>query len=356
MTQNHIDDIRLPGRAAIEIRKEIGNARSTVWWFELFALFVMPGLLGLLGNALVSQIYADTPDRLVISTTVVLLLVCTVLQVVFGISALKKPAVVSTIDEAELRTEIATLQDSIQRKDDVHETLRESFDEYNAQVCQLDGWCQSDFQTLLNQVFAPTRATIDKVLGIKNRVFTVEVYLDVTYLRDSKIDMNNLLEEPINRPMLGSTTLAQWYFYASERIAAQQSLSIGDRHPAVMAWGNHVPDEFLIDRHQHLYGTSVQPFGDVYFRRSLSVPIRMVCDSSHYWGVLVVTTMQCEPLADDAIDNLQWLSTLTTNFVAGYNKCKEGKRAQLEYERRSRAQKQRRSRDGSGSAESMGAE
>jgi hypothetical protein len=356
MRHTEKDGIRLPIAAASRIRKDLDNARNTVWWLELFALFVMPGLLGLLGNALVSQIYATTPDKLVISITVMLLLVCTVLQIVFGISALKKPAVVSTIDEAELRTEIATLQDSIQRKDDVHRTLRESFDEYNAQVCQLDGWCQSDFQALLDKVFAPTRATIDKVLGIKNRLFTFELYLDVNYLTDARIDMTNLIEVPIHRPILGSTSLAQWYFYASERVSAEQSIALGARHPAVMAWGNHVPDEFPIDRHQHLYGTQAQPSADIYFRRALSVPIRMVCDSSHYWGVLVVTTMQCEPLADDAIDNLQWLSTLTTNFVAGYNKCKEGKRAQLEYERRSRAQKQRRSRDGSGSAESMGAE
>lgn len=337
-----IDDgeVRLSGQAANNVRSEVNAARTMVWRLEFGALFVMPVLLGLLGNALVTQIYSTAPDNLIISLTSLLLFVCTVLQIVFGISALNKPTLGCTIEDASFRTQISVLKEALRRKSNVHETLRESFDEYNTQVCQLNIWCQSDFQTLLNRVFAPTRATIDKVLGINDRVYSIEVYLDDSCIMDTNVVGGEEFEG--DRPFLGSTSLKLWYFHASERVSAEQSLSLGDWHPAVMAWSNHVPDEYSLDRHHQLYGTIQQPAEEIYFRRVLTVPIRMVCTSDNFWGVLVVTTMQNEPVVDDALDNLQWLSTLTTNFVAGYNKCKEAQRERMESERKSLAQRQRR--------------
>lgn len=340
-----MSDIRLNPDAADEVRKELASARNVVWWLELVALFVMPVFLGLLGNALVTQLYASTPDRLNITITIVLLVVCTGLQLVFGIAALRRGNTHSTIDDATLRTDIAELRKGIRRKSEVHQTLRASFDEYNAQVCNVSGWCENEFQQLLDHVFAPTRSTIDRVLGITDRVYTIEVYLDVNQIDDITIDWTQLEEGQVDRPTLGNTSLGLWYFYASERVNEELALRMGDRHPAVMAWSNHVPDEYSLDKHHQLYGTIQSPANDVYFRRVITVPIRVVCTPNDFWGTLVMTTMQREPIADDAIDNVQWLSSLTTNFIAAYNKCKSEQRQRLESERRSRGQRLRRERE-----------
>lgn len=343
-----MNDIRLNADAATELRKELASARNTVWWLELAALFVMPVFLGLLGNALVTQVYAPSPDRLNIAITAVLLLVCTGLQIVFGIAALRRGNSHSAIDDAAIRTEISELRDAIRRKSDVHETLRASFDEYNAQVCNVSGWCENEFQQLLDHVFAPTRSSIDRVLGISDRVYTIEVYLDTTQIEDTKIDWQELEEFQMDRPLLGATSLGLWYFYASERVTPESALRMGDRHPAVMAWSNHVPDDYPLDKHHQLYGTIQSPANDVYFRRVITVPIRVVCTPNEFWGTLVMTTMQREGIADDAIDNLRWLSSLTTNFIAAYNKCKDEQRQRLETQRRSRGQRLRREREAMG--------
>ncbi|MHC2067645.1 hypothetical protein ACYFX5_09250 [Bremerella sp. T1] len=198
---------------------------------------------------------------------------------------------------------------------------------------------------MLDHVFAPTRSTIDRVLGITDRVYTIEVYLDVNQIDDITIDWTQLEEGQVDRPTLGNTSLGLWYFYASERVNEELALRMGDRHPAVMAWSNHVPDEYSLDKHHQLYGTIQSPANDVYFRRVITVPIRVVCTPNDFWGTLVMTTMQREPIADDAIDNVQWLSSLTTNFIAAYNKCKSEQRQRLESERRSRGQRLRRERE-----------
>lgn len=318
-----MNDVRLTNKDADAIRYELATAKNTVWWFEMAAMFVMPVFLGLLGNALVSQIYAPSPDRLVISITIALLVVCVGLQLLFGIIALRRPSSHSTIDAAAHRTEVEGLQAALRRKTDVHNTLRASFDEFNVQVCNVNGWCENEFQLLLDHVFAPTRAVIDRVLGIHDRVYTIELYLDDTQLPESTIDWS-LLEESIleHLPLVG-TSLSLRYFYASERITDEAPIMLADHHPANLAWSTHVPDEYPLEKYRQLYGDDQSPNSDVYFRRVITVPVRMVCSPDSYWGVLVITTMQSEPVADDAIDNLQWLSTLTTNFIAAYNKCKE---------------------------------
>ncbi len=340
-----MSDVKLTADDAKDIRRELTTAQNTVWWFELVAMFVMPLFLGLLGNALVTQVYSQSPDYLVISITIALLLICTALQLLFGIVALRRQNVHSTIDFAAHRTEISDLRAELRRKTEVHNTLRSSFDEFNVQVCNVSGWFQTEFQQLLDHVFAPTRTVIDRILGVHNRVYTIELYIDDSQLPEFEINWETLEQQELQLPTIGSTWLSLRYFYASERLSAGDALQMGNRHPAVLAWSTSVPDEYIIDKFQELYGSFLCPQDDVYFRRVITVPVRMVCSSDSYWGVLVITTMQSEPLAEDVIDNLQWLSTLTTNFINAYNKCRESQKEKLESARRSRGQKQRRERE-----------
>ena len=271
---------------------------------------------------------------------------CAIIQIVLGVFALSgQHNSTSLIDNASLQTEVENLKSEIATNRDVHNTLRNSFDEYNSQVCHVSGWCENEFQQLLDKIFSPTRAKIDRVLGVKDRVYSIELFLDSELVPDYEFDWDELTETPKDFPKLGATNLQLRYFFGSERVSQTDALGLGERHPAVLAWSTHVSDEYPITKHQNIYGTHENQSDNVYFNRVLTAPVRVVCEATDYWGVLVLTTQQISPLSDDAIDNFQWLSTLTTNFIAEYNKCIHERREELTSQRRSRGQQERRERE-----------
>jgi hypothetical protein len=212
----------------------------------------------------------------------------------------------------------------LRRRESVYRMVRECVTALTRKTCDLprhggdadqgDGaaplrqaeWCQQGFESGLQPIVDVIVANINTTLGVKSSRFTIEIHLDLFSLigvEDIEDDNGYCLR----------------YFHGSP----DQRQKVGQlTNDAPVRWGAmwDIPNQLHIQQDQAVFYENGQPKQGLYFRRFATSPIAAACSDSRI-GVLVLTSMQDEPFAEDILDTLQFIASIVSNYVSAYDDC-----------------------------------
>lgn len=180
----------------------------------------------------------------------------------------------------------------------------------NLQTCQFGDSDSYAFCNRIHPVMCSLIVDAQAVFGLKGNDFTLEVYCRENEILDpsrtAKID-----------------DLKQHYFYSPTFSDPCRPIYLKHRSPAIWAWKRGgIAGQCRIDDDPKLFEGQGGTTGDLYFNRICTVPIFSPC-TKDLQGVLVLTSMQQEPFAEDAIDTLQFVSSLIAQYIVVHNRCVE---------------------------------
>jgi hypothetical protein len=215
-----------------------------------------------------------------------------------------------------LHDEVADLRRELVRRHQTNEMVREAFDLLRQQTCTIEysadrrAWCFGGFHRGLEPILRPFLDRLDVALGVRSGKFTLEVYFEPGIVSVS------------GREEVGRNGLCQVAFYGTHKnrcdgVCMDKVCSpAGMGYEAARAFTQHIEE----NRHVFFDGTKVRE--KVYFRRYAVCPINESC-SNQMDGVLVLTSMQDEPFADNALETLAFLATLVSHYHSAYQRCFE---------------------------------
>jgi hypothetical protein len=211
------------------------------------------------------------------------------------------------LEQVESTRRIAALQCELDRRAESHRLIRSLFDSLNLETCNFrpddpDAYRRSLFP-ILREVVVRIRPT----LGVTSGEFTLEVY----YLEGEVAGTHRC------SPNEG---IHQELFFSSIQISPCLPIWLGIRAPHRLGLTRSCAGTACIDEDKELFYRDGKPTKHVYFQRFATVPILEAC-TARLVGVLVLTSMQTEPFASDALDTLQFLSTLITRYTDAHNRC-----------------------------------
>jgi hypothetical protein len=109
------------------------------------------------------------------------------------------------------------------------------------------------------------------------------------------------------------------FFYSPqiERTAPQQ---MTNSSPVNLGVAKAVPTVQHVSADRALFydGDALKP--EVYFRRYATLPFPLAC-SPDFLGILVLTSDQDNPFAEDVLETMRFMSSLVANYVTSYNRC-----------------------------------
>jgi hypothetical protein len=212
-------------------------------------------------------------------------------------------------DAVELEQTVATLKTALQRKTSVHRTLRSAIDALNLQTCQLNPLAANAFPSGMHPIICSVVTNAQAVLGLTTNAFTIELYCAAQAVNGAPTC--TAIDE-----------LHQVYFFSPITVDPCKPIRLGRRSPAAWGWQRAVSGTCRASDDPNVFYDGGQPPADSYFRSICTVPVHYPC-SPETQGVLVLTSMQDEPFAEDVIDTLEFLSSLITQYIAAHNRCVE---------------------------------
>ena len=184
---------------------------------------------------------------------------------------------------------------------------RESGEQSSQAVTPQAQWCQSGFEAGLRPILEVITANISTTLGVSSSRYTIEVPLLPDYMShiDFQEDQHGLCLRAFTSPTLQRTV--------ADEVSSNES-------PAVLGvtWG--VPNQQHISDTTALFFQNGSPKPQIYFRRFATCPITEACSDTQS-GVLLITSMQDEPFADDILDTMQFIASIVSNYVSAYCEC-----------------------------------
>jgi hypothetical protein len=212
-------------------------------------------------------------------------------------------------DAVELEQSVASLKAALDRKSNIHRALRSAIDALNLQTCQLNPLSADAFASGMHPIICSVITNAQAVLGVNSNWFTIELYCD-------------------GNAVLGASRcgavdgLHQHYFFSPISVDPCKPIRLGRRSPAAWGWQRMVSGTCRASDDPNVFYESGRPPADSYFKTVCTVPVHFPC-SQEIQGILVLTSNQDEPFADDVIDTLEFLSSLITQYIAAHNRCVE---------------------------------
>jgi uncharacterized protein (DUF433 family) len=282
------------------------------------ALPIMEGLL--------INLYTSAPEGtkpLFWKFLMVIALIHLGMAIILLISEFNPPEVkLASAAEAQENADKTTAE--LRRRESVYRMVRECVTALTRKTCDLprhggdaeqaDGaaplrqgaWCQQGFESGLQPIVNVIVANINTTLGVKSSRFTIEIHLDLFSL----IGVEGIEDD---------NGYCLRYFHGSP----DQKQQVGQlTNDAPVKWGAmwDIPNQLHIQQDQTVFHENGQPKQRLYFRRFATSPIMAACSESRI-GVLVLTSMQDEPFAEDILDTLQFIASIVSNYVSAYNDC-----------------------------------
>jgi hypothetical protein len=198
----------------------------------------------------------------------------------------------------------------LDRRADCQRMIRAAIEDLNLQTCQIDptgpnAFCRG-FAPIIQRVVGNIRTT----LGVTANQFSIELYIE------SGTVMNGNPCGPADGP-------DQQLFYSPNGLDPCGPVrKLGQRAPHRWGWSRGLPGYCRVENDKGLFYESDKPAADLYFRTFATVPVTQSCSSDQV-GLLVLTSMQTEPFAPDALDTLQFLASLVSQYQAAHNRCVE---------------------------------
>ncbi len=202
----------------------------------------------------------------------------------------------------------------LRRREITYGLVRSAFDRLTLQTCNIEydpgteAWCLGGFNTGLNPVLAPFIEHSDTALGVVGKHFTLEAYFG-----PGLVPVRGTEE-------VGPNRLGQHYFSGTHVDRCAGVCLEPQCSPALQGIEAGAAFEQHIENNRQLFYSHDEPKESIYFRRYAVYPITEPC-SREAIGVLVLTSMQDEPFADDVLDTMAFLETLVSNYLAAYRRC-----------------------------------
>ena len=159
----------------------------------------------------------------------------------------------------------------------------------------------------MHPVIEPLILDIRTALGITTNAFTIELYC-----REGTVSHVTECHSPTN--------LRQEYFYSPVSVGPCVPYSLGNRAPHEWGIRRSVAGICRVHDDTNLFYENGKPCSSLYFRTFCTIPVYAVC-TTNIIGVLVVTSMQEEALAVDALEVLQFIASLISQYIASHNRC-----------------------------------
>lgn len=203
--------------------------------------------------------------------------------------------------------EIGQLQRELGRRSDTHRLIRSLFNDYNLQTCQINPAGRDSLCRGLSPIILRVAACIRTTLGVTSNEFSLELYC-----KEGAVEQDYSCS-----PVDG---VRQALFYSPIYLDPCTPMRLGQRAPHRWALPRGLPGECCITSDKGLFYQDGKPADSLYFTRFATVPVLEVCTPNQI-GVLVLTSTQSEPFADDVLDTMQFLATLIAQYISSHNRC-----------------------------------
>ncbi len=211
------------------------------------------------------------------------------------------------VERAESARKMTELHCELDRRAECHRLIRSLFDSLNLETCNFNPHDSSAFRRGLFPILREVAVRIRPTLGVTSGEFTLEVYY-----------MDGEVAGPHHCPP--NDGVHQELFYSLTHISPCLPIWLASRAPHRRGLTRTCAGTACVDEDKELFYQNGKPVEHVYFHRFATVPIMQACTARPV-GVLVLTSMQMEPFAPDAVDTLQFMSSLITRYTDAHNRC-----------------------------------
>jgi hypothetical protein len=199
----------------------------------------------------------------------------------------------------------------MERRREAYRLIQHAFAQLNSSGCSVSSDLQEHewdpdraFRAGLQRILQPLAVNSCTTVGICKPKFTVEVYIGHSL---SGQGWSEALEDPVRA------------YVHCNGVAIPGGLDeLSERHvPAFIAWTTGAARHRSVKEDRDLFYNGEELRSGVYYRRYAAVRFGFACTDQPL-GVLVLTAMQDEPLAEDILDTLAFLGTLVAHYFQSY--------------------------------------
>lgn len=166
-------------------------------------------------------------------------------------------------------------------------------------------WCQAGFEAGLRPIVRVVLDNISTTLGVIATQYSIEVHLKPGYVLADDEDEDGLILR----------------FFYGLNVRRDAPARLTNDSPARIGALWDVPNQSHINDNPAVFFENGSPKQRLYFRRFATSPITEPC-SDIRMGVMVLTSMQDAPFADDVCDTLQFVASIVSNYVSAYCECR----------------------------------
>ena len=222
----------------------------------------------------------------------------------------------SLAEAVEVQEQLNTLRKELKRRTDSYRMVVSAVQTFNDELCHIgsptdDPLCKiATYENGLRPIIQHFIQSIGTTLGVTSHQFSLEVYL----LPNVEVKLEHA--DPCH---LCDKMILQFY-YSPRGDRCDQS-NFGYNSPAHLGMAKLIASEQHIDTDKPLFYTDGKVNPNVYFRRYATAPIKWPCSEDMPMGLIVLTSSQDEPFAEDALDTLKLMGSLISNFTNQYAMC-----------------------------------
>ncbi|MDD2467247.1 MAG: hypothetical protein PHI97_24940 [Desulfobulbus sp.] len=285
---------------------------------QILVTFIFPIIEAILASVLASAIFGKTS----VFMPSICLGAIVIAHLVLGVTLVLRSQVLAPqylAEAIETRTALEHSAKELERRNEAYRMVREAFDALNTETCYLDPWCDEDFAKSLSPIIRKITDNCVTVLGVSGTKYTFEVYFQTNYVRCLKLTDSNSLNQSF-----------QIKYFFSPQIPVEYAKGLPESSLLLPIFHQkQAKDRTINDDPTVFYGADSKRRPEVYFSRYAAHPIFEAC-STQPIGVLVLTSEQDKPFADDVIDIMGFICSLLSRFVFSYNNCVAWRIAELE--------------------------
>ncbi len=286
-----------------ELKGQIDQDHPFRPWILVFTTIVFPLFEAVLVNMWTSAGLRGTAGPSLIVVGILHLVLGSI--VIYQEFKLKSPLRVLA-DAADLADAHASVERELDRRVKTYRMFRDAIEEMNAQVCSVQN-TGATYDAALRPIIKRFLDSICESIGVCSNRYTLEVYL-----------CKHLLPEGVGYPSLGDYVLA---FFDAPTVRQEDALKMGPGHPLILSSATN-KERMLgqVAASPGLFTSNGNVVTAPYFEQYATHVIPTQCRTGHL-GYVVFTTMQNNPIADDALETLGLIASVTSTFYARWSDC-----------------------------------
>ena len=217
-------------------------------------------------------------------------------------------------DAVEVQEELTAMKKELKRRTDAYRMVVSAVQAFNSEVCHIDPYnydplCKVvSYEDGLKPVMMKFIQNINTTLGVTSHQFSLEVYL-IPGVRVAK-----------RGPCIACHGMSLEFFYSPQGDRCAPS-KLSNNSPAHLGKAKLVASQHHIDSDKPLFYMDGEVKPEIYFHQYATTVISWPCDETTFMGLLVLTSLQDEPFADDAIETMKFMASVILNYTNRYSTC-----------------------------------